>query len=238
MVDRVKEYCDKWRLEVNVSKTKVMVVSKDGMERATVKYGSWVLECVGRYPYLGTLFSADGKWELEVNRRIQAGRGALSKLSKKVVWNRNISMKVKKVLFEAMVKSRLMYGGDVWWPNKKEVGRLETVQNDFIRWLSGVSRKDCISVSGLRKEVEIGSIEDSLCCKRLQWLGRLTRMASSRLVSRVWGAQCEGKRAKGRPRWIYAKQEAEDLARGSLGRLDALDKVKLNAAIKAINRPL
>ena len=30
MMDRVKEYCDKWRLEVNVSKTKVMVVSKDG----------------------------------------------------------------------------------------------------------------------------------------------------------------------------------------------------------------
>ena len=57
-------------------------------------------------------------------------------------------------------------------------------------------------------------------------------------MSRVWGAQCEGKRAKGRPRWIYAKQEAEDLARGSLGRLDALDKVKWKAAIKAINGPL
>jgi hypothetical protein len=30
MVGKFKEYCEEWRLEVNVSKTKVMVISKNG----------------------------------------------------------------------------------------------------------------------------------------------------------------------------------------------------------------
>ena len=36
LVGKVKEFCDQWKLEVNVGKTKVMVVSKDGIEEAKV----------------------------------------------------------------------------------------------------------------------------------------------------------------------------------------------------------
>jgi hypothetical protein len=79
-----------------------------------------------------------------------------------VAWNKFVSIGVKKVIFDAMVKSRLMYGGDIWWASKTL------------------------------------SVDDHLCCKRLEWLGRLTRMGGDRLVGRVWGEECEGKR--GRPR--------------------------------------
>jgi hypothetical protein len=72
MVRKVKEYCEEWRLEVNVSKTKVMVVSKDGEKVAKVKYGEEELECVNQYVYLGTVFSSNGKWEAEAERRQKA----------------------------------------------------------------------------------------------------------------------------------------------------------------------
>ena len=108
LVEKVKVYCDKWLLEVNVNKTKVVVVSKDGKETAKVKYEQSELECVPKYYYLGILFSSDGKWKLEVDHRVQAGRAALSSVSKYVIWNRNISIQVKKVVFEAMVKSKVM----------------------------------------------------------------------------------------------------------------------------------
>ena len=121
-----------------------------------------------------------------------------------MVWNKNISVKVKKILFNALVKSRLLYVGNVWWPNKHQLGKLETVQNDFVRWVSGVRRQDRLSARKLRKEVGLASLEDCLCIKRLDWLGWLISMDRARLVSRVWGAKCDGKRAKGRPRWIFA----------------------------------
>src|SRR5271155_1128704 len=173
-------------------------------------YGQSELECVSKYCYLGMVFSADGRWKLEVDRRVQAGRAALSSVSKHVIWNRNISTHVKKVVFEVMVKSKLMYGSEVWLANKSEMARMETVQNDFLRWVCGYTRKDRMHVEELRAQVRMRSLEDSVCCKRLEWMGHLIRMDGNRLVSRIWGGNCDGKRARGRPRWMYAEQEAAD----------------------------
>ena len=49
---------------------------------------------------MGILFSSDGKWTMEIERRVQAGRSALSSVCKHVVWNKNIT---EKVVFDAMV---------------------------------------------------------------------------------------------------------------------------------------
>jgi len=237
MMERVKDFCDQWRLEVNTGKTKVMVVCQDGGQVASVHYGDEELECVREFTYLGTMFTADGKWDREVERRVQAGRAALSSISSKIVWNKKVTKKVKKLVFEMMVKSRLMYGGEIWWASKAEMGKLETVQNDFIRWITGHTRRDRESAGKLRKEVGMKSLEDSLCCKRLDWLGHLTRMEGSRLVSKVWGAETDGKRARGRPRWTYARQEAEDVAKGGVYREEALERKRWKEKVEKIGTP-
>ena len=87
------------------------------------------------------------------------------------MWNKNVGVEVKKVIFGAMVRSKLMYGGEVWWAGKQQMGKLETVQNDFVRWISGHTRKDRWHVQALRQEVEMSSVENELCSRRLQWLG-------------------------------------------------------------------
>jgi hypothetical protein len=237
LVEKVNVYCDKWLLEVNVNKTKVVVVSKDGKETAKVKYGQSELECVPKYCYLGMLFSSDGKWKSEVEHRVQAGRAALSSVSKHVIWNKNISAHVKKVVFEAMVKSKLMYGSEVWWANHSEIARIETIQNDFLRWVCGYTRKDRMHADELRSQVGVPSVEDSMCCKRLEWLGHLIRMEGSRLVSRAWGWVSDGKKARGRPRWMYAEQEAADLAKGGLHRWEALDRELWKKKVRQISKP-
>ena len=78
------------------------------------------------------------------------------------------------------------------------------------------------------------TVEDSLCCKRLEWLGRLTRMGGDRLVGRVWGAKCEGKRGRVRPRWIY---ESEDLTRAGVHRLQALGGKEWKRVVRKIKEP-
>jgi hypothetical protein len=61
-----------------------MIVAKNGEKVAKVTYGEEKLECVNQYVYLGTVFSSNGKWEAEVERR-QTGRAALCSLNKQVV---------------------------------------------------------------------------------------------------------------------------------------------------------
>jgi hypothetical protein len=55
IVAKVKDYCEELRLEVNVSKSKEIVVSQNGEKVAKVKYGEEELECVNQYVYLGTV---------------------------------------------------------------------------------------------------------------------------------------------------------------------------------------
>jgi hypothetical protein len=56
-------------------------------------------------------------------------------------------------------------------------------KNDFIRCISGLQRKDNVSVSNLWKQIHMKFVEDSSFIKTLMWLARLTRMDAKRLVS-------------------------------------------------------
>ena len=114
--------------ESECEKDQVMVVLKHGNDKARVKYGDEKLECITEFLYLGVTFSSDDRWEKEVGKRVQFGRSALSMISKQVIWNKNVSVNVKKVIFEVMVKSKLMYGGEVWWADRQQMDKLETLE--------------------------------------------------------------------------------------------------------------
>ena len=83
--------------------------------------------------------------------------------------------------------------GEMCGGQERRTLRSWKLQNDFIRGVTGFKRQDRVSAGQLRKEVKMVSVEDSLCRKRLDWLGRLIRMDGNRLVSRVWGTECEGR---------------------------------------------
>ena len=60
MINRLKEYCNLWRLTVNILKGKVIAFRNGGPLRnyERWKYGEHVLETVSYYKYLGILFSS------------------------------------------------------------------------------------------------------------------------------------------------------------------------------------
>ena len=74
---------------VNVNKNKVMVVCNVGRDDAKDMY-----EWVTNFSSLHIIFLLDGKWKQEIDRMMQPERGVLSSVSKHVVWNNNISLKV------------------------------------------------------------------------------------------------------------------------------------------------
>src|SRR3977135_2106022 len=118
--------------------------------------------------------------------------------------------------------------------NQSEMAQMETVQNDFLRWVCGYTKKDRMNMEELRAQFRMRSIEDSVCCKRL---GHLIRMDGNRLVSQVLGWNCDGKRARGRPRWMYAEQEAADVARGRMHRWEALERELWKDKVRQISKP-
>ena len=60
-LDAVHSYCQEWQLQVNTTKTKVMIFSRGRVKKApTFLFGSEALEIVHEYTYLGTTFSCNG----------------------------------------------------------------------------------------------------------------------------------------------------------------------------------
>ena len=73
LIDVVQGYCNKWRLKANVSKSGVMVFSKNSVE------GGWkreehTLPKVSNYSYLGIDFASNGAWDVHLKKVLDDGR--------------------------------------------------------------------------------------------------------------------------------------------------------------------
>ena len=63
LIDVVYSYCSKWRLRANVSKSAVMVFSKDAVNGCW-KWEKYSFPVVSSYSYLGIDFSSNGAWDV------------------------------------------------------------------------------------------------------------------------------------------------------------------------------
>ncbi len=57
LLDNVFEYCKRWQLLVNLSKSKIMIINGRKSENPVFLYNDTTLEIVHEYKYLGVIFS-------------------------------------------------------------------------------------------------------------------------------------------------------------------------------------
>ena len=113
----IEDYCKKWGLEINVSKTKYMVLN------STLKgAGDWrpainnnKLELVDTYCYLGILISSKGKFTEATNALYKKALGALFGLWS-TIDRRFIDPSSLDKLFRSLIQPIATYGCQVWLP--------------------------------------------------------------------------------------------------------------------------
>ena len=120
LLDIISSYCDQWGLEVNVGKTKYMVlnskVNQYGLHTDPVPtINGLQLERVTSYCYLGIIISSNGSFKSAVDSLNIKGRGALFSL-RRTIDRRYIDVKCHDKLFDALVKPILTYGCQIWLP--------------------------------------------------------------------------------------------------------------------------
>ena len=57
LLDNVSNYCKRWQLLVNLSKSKIMIINGKKNEKPIFLYNNIPLEIVHKYKYLGVVFS-------------------------------------------------------------------------------------------------------------------------------------------------------------------------------------
>ena len=112
---KVKEESEKFGLELNIQKTKIM---------ASGPITSWqidgeTIETVRNFILGGSKITADGDYSHEIKRHLLLGRKAMTNLDS-ILKSRDITLPTKVRLVKAMVFPVVMYGCESWTIKRAE----------------------------------------------------------------------------------------------------------------------
>ena len=138
LFDKLLLYCNKWNIEVNADKTKV-VVFRNGFRPVDTNfyYDNKELQVVNSYVYLGVLLHYNGKFLHTQKRLAQQGSRAMSSLMNSLK-QFFITPEEQMFLFDSMVGSVLGYASEIWGFHRAK--DIELIHNRFCRFVLKLGR--------------------------------------------------------------------------------------------------
>jgi hypothetical protein len=143
-------------------------------------------------------------------RRIQKVRGSFFKLRR--VWlSKSLQKDTKIKIFNACVKSILLYGCETWLVTKEIQRKIQTFVNRCLRlriwWPSIISNKDLWKVTGQEDiNVEIRK-------RKFRWISHRLRKEDGEIPKAALHWNPQGNRKKGRPRNSWRRSVIKEAGR-------------------------
>lgn len=136
LVDKLRDYCNKWGIYVNTEKTVVMVFKRGTRpDSVDVYYGNEKLNNVTKFTYLGVTLSFNGKFfQAQKSLSEQAIKALFTLNSLFDVVSLDVSEKIK--LFDSMVLPILNYASEIWGFHPSP--DVERVHLKFLKQILGV----------------------------------------------------------------------------------------------------
>src|SRR6476619_5568183 len=116
-------------MKINIKNTRAVVVSRGGGEGVNMTVEGQSVEQVGKFRYLSSLISEDGRCLDDVKTRIGMANDAFNK--KKELLTGGVGVDLGKRLVKTLVWLVVLYGCETWTMRKKEINRL----NAFEMWV-------------------------------------------------------------------------------------------------------
>ena len=133
-----QNYCDEWKLTVNISKTKIMIFSRGRQSKKFhFFFNSTELEIVPDYKYLGIYLSRTYSYIKAKKHIAEQANKALFSLLKKIR-TLDLSFDLQITLFNKTVKPILLYGCEIWGHGNLDI--LERIQLKFLKHIFNLKR--------------------------------------------------------------------------------------------------
>ena len=168
------------------------------------------IDVVDKFWYLGDTIGARGGAEDSVTARIRSAWNKFRELIP-LLTGKSFPLLTKGKVFQACVRSVLLYGSETWPIKEEDLKRLESNDNRMTRWMCGVSLSQHIPSSELRSRLNLRSIRDCIQQRRLEWFGHIKRMGDEAWPSRCRNVIVEGVMGKGRPKITWNEVIRRDL---------------------------
>ena len=201
------------------------------VDEIVVTCGGEKLEVVDRFCYLGDTIGSRGGAVDSITARIRSGWNKFRDLVP-LLASKGLSLAVKGRLYQACVRSVMLYASETWPLKEEDLSRLERNDASMIRWMCRTRLSDNISSKVLRGRMGLVSIRELIQAKRLRWFGHVERMDIENWVSKCRSYVVEGDVAKGRPRKTWFEVVRNDLKEKNISRELALDRTAWKSLVK------
>lgn len=151
MLDCLQQYTSKWKLTVNVDKTKIVVFRKGGRLKNNYcwNYNNECIDIVENFNYLGITLNFNGSFHKTQSVLASQSRKAMyCLLSKMKPLQLNVNTKLS--LFDTYIGSIVHYGCELW--GQHPASELESIHLDFCKKLLCVKK----SVTSMMVYFELG----------------------------------------------------------------------------------
>ena len=136
-LDIFETYCKDWKLNINVSKSKVIVFGNIRGRLPEFKISGHILEIVEEYKYLGIYLSKTGSFVAAKRHIAEQANKALYALLKKSK-TLGLPSDLQLDLFDKTVKPILLYGAEVWGIGKLDM--IERIHLKFLKYLFNLKK--------------------------------------------------------------------------------------------------
>ena len=118
----LKQYCDKWKLQINTDKTKIIIFSKqkNNIDNINFTIGDENIEIVKEFKYLGVTFTHNGNFNKNLIDLKEQGNRAMFSIIKKARKGK-LPIDIQFDLFDKVVMPVMLYGCEVWGYKNLEV---------------------------------------------------------------------------------------------------------------------
>ena len=140
MLDYMKQWCFKWKLKLNVEKSKIVHFRRKNVTRTEFPFhfGENELEIIDRYKYLGIIIDEYLNYDVTAQMLSESAGRALGGIINKFKSLKGMGFRTFEKMYLTGVTSVAEYAADIW--GFKDISACNTVQNRAMRYYMGVHR--------------------------------------------------------------------------------------------------
>ena len=124
------DYCQMWKLNINFSKTEIIIFNSKKNDNFEFKIGGHVIKIADKYKYLGVVFSRSGSFLNARKHAAEQSKKAMHLLFTRAV-NLDLPIDLQLKLFDNTVLPILTYGSEIWGFENLDI--LERIHTHFLR---------------------------------------------------------------------------------------------------------
>ena len=195
MLNKMAEWCHKWRLKVNESKSKIVHFRSNRQKRTNFKfqYGPHFMDKVPDYKYLGIFLDEFMNLEKCSKTLADSGGRALGAVWSKFKLMKDVGIKTYTKMYDSGVVPILDYGSGVWSFLGKNKSQL--IQNKAIRYFLGVH--SFAALSAIQGDMGWLNCKFRQQLNVIRFWNRLIDMPDSRLTKHIFTIEYDSVKTRG-----------------------------------------